>query len=143
VEFLTKNELRHNNPSRSHVFYLEQGSADDTSQNRHGSGDHDYDYLPKYDLNLEQDIADDTNPSKFDMDANETCSVITQSKDIYDLIEKTNWGSEQSMKYFQMESKTEHAGIWSVVSNATKQHESTSSDLDYHLLGAALCNNLP
>jgi hypothetical protein len=143
VECSTKNELRRNNPSPSHVFYLEQGSADDTSQNRHGYGDHDYDYLPKYDLSLEQDIADDTNPSKYDMDANETCSVIMQSKDIYDLIEKTNWGSEQSMKYFQMESKTEHAGIWSVVSNTTKQHELTSSNLDYHLLGAALCNNLP
>jgi hypothetical protein len=124
-------------------FYLEQGSADNTSQNRHGSGDHDYDYLPKYDLNLEQDIADDINPSKYDMDAIETCSVIAQSKDIYDLIEKTNWGSEQSMKYFQMESKTEHAGIRSVVSNAMKQHKLTSNDLDYHLLGAALCNNLP
>jgi hypothetical protein len=124
-------------------FYLEQGSAYDTSQNRHGSGDHDYDYLPKYDLNLEQDIAYDTNPSKYYMDANETCSVIVQSKDIYDLIEKTNWGSEQSMKYFQMESKTEYAGIQSVVSNAMKQHELTSSDLDYHLLGAVLCNNLP
>jgi len=99
--------------------------------------------LPKYDLNLEQEIADDTNPSKYGMDANETCSVIAQSKDIYDLIEKTNWGSEQSMKYFQMKSKTEHAGIRSVVSNATKQHVLTSSDLDYHLLGAALCNNLP
>jgi hypothetical protein len=92
---------------------------------------------------LEQDIADDINPSKYDMDANETCSVIAQSKDIYEKIEKTNWGSEQSMKYFQMESKTEHTGIRSVVSNATKQHELTSSDLDYHLLGAALCNSLP
>ncbi len=92
---------------------------------------------------MEQDIANDTNPSKYNMDANETCSVNAQSKDIYDLIEKTNWGSEQSMKCFQIESKTEHAGIRSVVSNATKQHELTSSDLDYHLLGAALCNNLP
>jgi hypothetical protein len=134
VECLTKNELRRNNPSPSHVFYLEQGNVDDTSQNWHVSGDHDYDYLPKYDLNLEQDIANDTNPSKYDMGTSETCSVIVQSNDIYDFIEKTNWGSEQSMKYFQMESKTEHAGIWSGVSNATKQHELTSSDLDYHLI---------
>ncbi len=83
---------------------------------------------------MEQDIANDTNPSKYDMGTSETCSVIVQSNDIYDFIEKTNWGSEQSMKYFQMESKTEHAGIWSGVSNATKQHELTSSDLDYHLI---------
>jgi hypothetical protein len=30
-----------------------------------------------------------------------------------------------------------------VVSNATKHYKLTSSDIDYHLLGTLLCNNLP
>jgi hypothetical protein len=47
------------------------------------------------------------------------------------------------MKYFLMESQNKHTGIRSVVSNATKHHELISSNVDYHLLGYSLCNNLP
>ncbi len=47
------------------------------------------------------------------------------------------------MNYFLMENQNEHAGIQSVVSNATKHYELTSSDIDYHLLGTLLCDGLP
>jgi hypothetical protein len=47
------------------------------------------------------------------------------------------------MNYFLMENQNKCAGIQSVVSNATKHYELTSSDIDYHLLGTSLCNNLP
>jgi hypothetical protein len=135
VECSGKNELGYDNRRcPSGVLNLEQGSADDTSLNRHGSGD---------DLNWQQHISFDTHPPRYDRDANETYCAITHSKDIDDIIEKTNWGSEQSMKYFQKESKLERAGITSLVSNATKQLDLTSNDVDYHLLGAALCNNMP
>ncbi len=66
-----------------------------------------------------------------------------QSKDTDDIIEKTEWGNEQSMEYFLMESQNKHAGKWSVVSNTTKHHKLTSSDFDYHLLGSSLCNKIP
>jgi hypothetical protein len=42
-----------------------------------------------------------------------------------------------------MDSQNKLTGIWSVVSNAMKHHELTSSEVDYHLLGSSLCNNLP
>ena len=42
-----------------------------------------------------------------------------------------------------MESQNKHACIRSVVSNATKHHELTSGNIDYHLLGSSLCNDLP
>jgi hypothetical protein len=47
------------------------------------------------------------------------------------------------MNYFLMENQNKCAGIQSVVSNAMKHYELTSSDIDYHLLGTLLCNNLP
>jgi hypothetical protein len=47
------------------------------------------------------------------------------------------------MNYFLMENQKERAGIQSVVSNATKHYELTSSDIDYHLLGTLLCNYFP
>jgi hypothetical protein len=59
------------------------------------------------------------------------------------IIEKTAWGNESSMNYFLMENQNKCAGIQSVVSNATKHYELTSSDVDYHLLGTLMCNNLP
>jgi hypothetical protein len=83
VQCSIKNQLSCDNPSPSHVLYLEQGSADDTSQNWCGSDAHDYDYLPNHDLNLEHGITDDTSPSKYDVDADagETYCTIAQSKD--------------------------------------------------------------
>jgi hypothetical protein len=59
VQCSIKNQLSCDNPSPSHVLYLEQGSADDTSQNWRGSDAHDYDYSPNHDLNLEHNITDD------------------------------------------------------------------------------------
>jgi hypothetical protein len=48
---------------------------------------------------------------------------MAQSAETNDLIEKTDWGDESSMKYFQMENQSKHAGIQSVVSNATKHQD--------------------
>ncbi len=42
-----------------------------------------------------------------------------------------------------MENQNEHVGIQLVKSNATKHYKLTSSDIDYHLLGTSMCNNLP
>ncbi len=71
-----KNQLSCDNLTPSHVLYLEQGSADDNSQNQCGSDAHDFDYLPNHDLNLEHCIIEDTSPSKYDMDAGETHCTI-------------------------------------------------------------------
>jgi hypothetical protein len=59
------------------------------------------------------------------------------------IIEKTAWGNKSSLDYFLMENQNECTGIQSVVSNATKLYELTSSGIDYHLLGTSLCNDLP
>jgi hypothetical protein len=58
-------------------------------------------------------------------------------------LKKTAQGNESSMNCLIMENQNEHAGIQSVVSNTMKHYELTSSDIDYHLLGTLLCNNLP
>ncbi len=46
------------------------------------------------------------------------------------------------MKYFLMENQSKHAGIQSVVSNA-KKLKIRKSDIDYHLLGTSMFNNMP
>jgi hypothetical protein len=121
---------------QSHSFYLKDASLDD-----------EYDSLQNHDLHLEHYGSPDNN---FVDDA--TFSII-KTDDMYsarakaaedqNIIEKTAWGNESSMDYFLMENQNEHAGIQSVVSNATKHYELTSSDIDYHLLGTTLCNNMP
>jgi hypothetical protein len=68
---------------------------------------------------------------------------MAKAAEAQNIIEKTAWGNESSMNYLLMENQNECAGIQSVVSNATKHYELTSSDIDYHLLGTLLCNNLP
>jgi hypothetical protein len=42
-----------------------------------------------------------------------------------------------------MENQSKNAGIQSVVSNATKHQDQRKSDIDYHLLGTSLFNNMP
>jgi hypothetical protein len=61
-------------------------------------------------------------------------SAMAKAAEAHNIIEKTAWGNESSMNYFLMENQKERAGIQSVVSNATKHYNLTSSDIDYHLL---------
>ncbi len=42
-----------------------------------------------------------------------------------------------------MENQSKHAGIKSVVSNAMKHQDLKKGDIDYHLLGTSLLNNMP
>jgi hypothetical protein len=100
--------------------------------------------LQNHDLHFEHDASPACN---FVVDA--TLSIIktddnhyamAKAAEAHNIIEKTAWGNEN---YFLLENQNEHAGILSVVSNATKYYELTSSDIDYHLLGTLLSNNLP
>jgi hypothetical protein len=119
-----------------HSFYLEDGSPDD-----------EYDFLQNHDLNLEHDASPDNN---FVDDAtlsiiktDDNYSAMEKAVEAHSIIEQTNWANESSMNYFFMGNQNTCAGIQSVVSNTTKHYELTSSDIDYHLLGNLLCNNLP
>jgi hypothetical protein len=68
---------------------------------------------------------------------------MAQSAETNDLIEKTDWGDESSIKDFLMGNQSKHAGIQSRVTNATKHKDQKKSDIDYHLLGTSLFNNMP
>jgi hypothetical protein len=68
---------------------------------------------------------------------------MAKAAEAHNIIEKTAWENESSMNYFLMENQNKRAGIQSVVSNTTKHDKLTSSDIDYHLFGTSLCNNLP
>ncbi len=69
---------------------------------------------------------------------------MARSAETNDLIEETDWGNESYMKCFLMENQSKHTGILqSVVSNATKHQDLKKSDIDYHLLGTSLFNNMP
>jgi hypothetical protein len=48
---------------------------------------------------------------------------MARSAETNELIVKTDLGNESSMKYFCMENQSKHAGIQSVVSNATKHQD--------------------
>jgi hypothetical protein len=103
--------------------------------------------LQNHDLHLEHDASPDNN---FVDDAtlsiiktDDNYSAMAKAAEDQNIIEKTAWGNESSMKYFLVENQNKHAGIQSVVSNARKHYALTSSDIDYHLLGTLLCNNLP
>jgi hypothetical protein len=93
----------------------------------HGGQDDGYDYLQNRYLHFEhagQDdnfVVDKTNLSVVKSDEN-YCEMA-QSVETNDLIEKSDWGSESSMKYFPMENQSKHAGIQSVVSKATKHQD--------------------
>ena len=69
--------------------------------------------------------------------------AMAKAAESNDIIEKPAWGNESSMNYFLIENQNKHAGIQSVVSNATNHYDLTSSDIDYHFLGPSLCYNLP
>ncbi len=85
-------------------------------------------------------VVDKTNISVIKSDENH-CEMA-QSAETNHLIETTDWGNESSMKYFLMD-RSKHAGIQSVVSNATKHQDLKKSDIDYYLLGTSLFNNMP
>ncbi len=120
----------------SHSFQLEYGNPDD-----------EYGCSQNHDLHLENDASpdnnfvDDTTLSIIKTDDN--YSAMAKAAENQNIIEKTALGNESSLDYFLMENQNKCAGIQSVVSNATKHYELTSSDIDYHLLGTSLCNNLP
>jgi hypothetical protein len=93
----------------------------------HGGQDNGYDYLQNRYLNFEHAgqednfVVDKMNLSFIKSDENH-CEMA-QSAETNDLIEKTDWGNELSMKYFLMENQSNHAGIQSVVSNTTKHQD--------------------
>jgi hypothetical protein len=113
----------------------------------HGGQDGEYDYLQNCYLYFEHACQDDNfivdkmNLSVIKSDENH-CRM-PRSAETNDLIEKTHWGNESSMKYFLMENQSKHAGIKSVVLNATKHQDLKRSDIDYHLLGTSLFKNMP
>jgi hypothetical protein len=120
----------------SHFFHLEYGNPDD-----------EYGCLQNHDLHLENDASpdnnfvDDATLSIIKTDYN--YSLVAKAAENQNIIEKTTWGNESSLDYFFKENQNKCTVIQSVVSNATKHYELTSSDIDYHLLGTLLCNNLP
>ncbi len=66
---------------------------------------------------------------------------MAQSAEINDLIEKTDWGNESSMKYFLMENQACWHTVSSIECNKTLRSE--KSDIDYHLLRTSLFSNMP
>jgi hypothetical protein len=68
---------------------------------------------------------------------------MAQSAETSDLIEKTDWGNESSMKYFLMEYQRKHAGIQSVQYQMQQNTKIRKNYIDYHLLGTSLFNNMP
>jgi hypothetical protein len=95
----------------------------------------------EHDANPDNNVVDDATLSIIKTDDN--YSAMMKAAEAYNIIEKTAWGNESFMNYFLMENQNKRTGIQSVVSNATKRCELTSNDIDYHLLGTLLCNNLP
>ncbi len=73
------------------------------------------------------------------MKTDDKYSAMAKAAEAHNVIEKTAQGNESSVNYFLMENQNKRAGIQSVVSNAMKYYELTSSDIDYHLLGTLLC----
>jgi hypothetical protein len=140
VQCLIKNLLGHHDHEcdylQCNILYLEDGSPDD-----------EYYYFQNHGLYLEHDASPDDNfvdeATLSVVKIDDNYCAMAKAAESNDIIEKTAWGNESSMNYFLMENQNEHAGIQSVVSNATKHNELTSSDIDYHLLGTYLCNNLP
>ncbi len=113
---------------QNHSFYLEDGSLDDgydSSQNHDLHLDHD--------ASLEDIFVDDATLSIIKTDDN--YSTMAKAAEDHNIIENTAWGNESSMNSFLVQNQNERAGIQSVVSNATKHYELTSSNIDYHLLG--------
>jgi hypothetical protein len=121
---------------QSHFFYSVFGNPDD-----------EYDCLQNDDLHLENDASPDDNfvddETLSIIKTDDNYSATAKAAENQNTIEKTAWGNESSLNYFLMENQNKCTGIQSVVSNATKHYELTSSDIDYHLLGTSLCNNLP
>jgi hypothetical protein len=95
----------------------------------------------EHDASPDNNFVDDATLSIIKTDDN--YSAMVKATENQNIIEKTNWGNESSMNYFLMENQNKRTGIQSVVSNATKHYVLTSSDVDYHLFGSSLCNNLP
>ena len=126
--------------SQNHTLCLEDGSPDDYvdfSLNHSQFSEHDTSH--QHDTNPHNNLVDEETVSVL----NETHRAMTKVADNNHIIERTAWGNQSSMNYFLMENQTEHAGIKSVVSNATKRYELSTYDIDYHLLGTSLMNNLP
>jgi hypothetical protein len=99
----------------------------------HGGQDDGYDYSQNHYLNFEHAgrdhnfVFDKTNISVIKSDEN-LCEMA-RSAETNDLIEKTDWGNKSSMKHFLMENQSKHAGIQSVVSNATKHQDQKKETL--------------
>jgi hypothetical protein len=100
-----------------------------------------HDLLLENDASPEDNFVDDATLSIIKTDDN--YSAKAKAAEDQNIIEKTAWVNKSSMNCFLMENQNKHAGIQSVVSNATKDYELTSIDIDYHLLATLLCNNLP
>ncbi len=120
----------------SHSFQLEYGHPDD-----------EYGCLQNHDLHLENDASPDDNfvdqATLSIIKTDDNYSAMAKAAQNQNIIEKTAWGNESSLDYFLMENQNKCAGIQSVVLNAMKRYELTSSGIGYHLLGTLLCNNLP
>jgi hypothetical protein len=92
----------------------------------HGDQDDGYDFLQNCYLLFEHAgqednvVVDKTNLSVIKSDKSH-CETA-QTAETNNLIEKTDWGNESSMKYFLMENQSTLARIQSVVSNAMKNH---------------------
>jgi hypothetical protein len=101
--------------------------------------------LQNHDFHLEHDASPDDNflMMQLFIKTDDNYSAMGKAAEDQNIIERTAWGNESSMNYFLMENQNKRAGIQSVVSNATKHYKLISSDIDYHLLGTLLCNNLP
>jgi hypothetical protein len=103
-----------------------------------------YDYLQNHYLHFEhagQDYNFVVNKKNLVIKSDENHCEMARSAETNDLFEKIDWGNESSMNYFLMENQSKHAGIQSVVSNATK-HQDLKKGMDYHLLGTSLFNSL-
>ncbi len=90
-------------------------------------------YILEHDASPDNNFVDDA-PLSIIKTHNKYSAMVKAAED-QNIIEKIAWINESSMNYFLMENQNEYAGIHSVVSNATKHHKLTSSDIDYHLFG--------
>jgi hypothetical protein len=111
----------------------------------HDGQDDAYDYLQNRFLHFEHagrgdiSVVDEMNLKVIKSDENH-CEMA-QSAEINDLIEKTDWGNESSMKYFLMENQACWHTVSSIECNKTLRSE--KSDIDYHLLRTSLFSNMP
>jgi hypothetical protein len=87
----------------------------------------------EHDASPDNNFVDDATLSIIKTDDN--YSAMANTVEDRNIIEKPAWGKESSMNYFLLENQNKRTGIQSVVSNARKHYELTSSDINYHLLG--------